>query len=71
MAIRFTQRHMEGGGGHQHVASLRWVQDGESETKESTRAELVDWMQNRGGQGYVLDSSGDKAWVATDMGQGH
>jgi len=63
MAIRFTARHMSGGTKHEHIASLRWIEDGKTETKESTRETLVDWVKNKGGSGYVLDSSGDKAWV--------
>lgn len=62
MTIRFTTRHMSGGTAHQHIASLRWIEDGASDTKESTRGVLVDWVKE-GGQGYVKDSSGNKAWV--------
>lgn len=63
MTIRFTERHMVGGSEHKHIASLRWIADGESETKTSTREEFVVWIRDKGGSGYVKDSQGDKAWV--------
>lgn len=63
MAIKFTQRHMVGGDQHQHIANLRWVEDGTSETKSSTRETLVAWVRDDGGKGYVLDSAGDEASV--------
>ena len=56
MAIRFTARHMVGGNEHEHIASLRWVKDGTTEAKSSTREVLVDWIRVKGGEGYVLDS---------------
>jgi hypothetical protein len=62
MAIKFTARHMSGGTEHKHIASLKWIEDGKTETKESTREVLVDWVKDNG-KGYVLDSSGDKAYV--------
>ena len=62
MAIRFTARQMSGGSGHQHIAQLAWIEDGTTETKVSTRSELVDFV-NRGGQGYVRDATGRQAWV--------
>jgi hypothetical protein len=63
MTVRFTQRHMSWGIQHQHIASLRWIEDGASDTKESSRETLVEWIRDKGGQGYVLDTAGDKAWV--------
>ena len=69
MTIRFTQRHMVGGIGHEHIASLRWIEDGKTETKASTREELVDWIKNKNGQGYVRDSRGDQAWVKVVEGR--
>ena len=63
MAIKFTARHMVGGTEHEHIASLRWVQDGTTDTKSNTREELVDWFQVKGGEGYVLDGAGHKAIV--------
>jgi hypothetical protein len=63
VAIKFTQRHMVGGTEHQHIGSLRWIEDGKSETNGSTREVLVDWISDKGGKGYVLDGAGDKAEV--------
>ena len=62
MAIRFIARHMVGGTGHEHIASLRWVQEGSSQTESSTREDLVTWIRDKDGRGYV-DINGTKAWV--------
>lgn len=62
MAVRFVERHMEGGNFHQHNAALRWNEDSHDETKESTRQVLVDWVR-KGGTGYVRDSLGNVAKV--------
>ena len=59
MEIRFTARHMDGGVDHPHIGKLRWIADGTIETKESTRSELVDWIRNKNGQGYVNDKDGN------------
>jgi hypothetical protein len=63
MAIRFTARHMTGGAEHMHIASLKWVEDGDPEVKGSTTETLVDWVRNQHGQGYVFDSAGDMTYV--------
>ncbi len=63
MTVRFTARHMSGGSQHQHIASLRWIEDGTTKESESTRETLVVWIRDKGGKGYVVDASGDKAWV--------
>jgi hypothetical protein len=63
MTIRFTARHMIDGTKHEHIANLRWVKDGETETKSSSRETLVDWVKNKGGKGYVADKDGNKAYV--------
>jgi hypothetical protein len=63
MTIRFTARHMSGGTEHEHVASLQWIKDGTNETKSNTRAQLVDWIDNKGGKAYAADTSGGSAWV--------
>jgi hypothetical protein len=47
MAVRFTARHMLGGTEHQHIAALRWIEDGTSEVKESTREVLVEWVRDK------------------------
>lgn len=53
---------MAGGTLHEHIAALKWIEDGTSDTKSNTRAELVD-MVRKGTKGYVLDAAGNKAFV--------
>jgi hypothetical protein len=58
MAIYITARHMVGGSGHQHIASVRWRQtDDASKTGENTRDQMVDWIKNKGGVAYVTDGT--------------
>ena len=63
MSVRFTARHMEGGSEHKHIAELKWVEDGAQKTGVSARAVLVEWIRDKQGSGYVLDSKGNKAVV--------
>jgi hypothetical protein len=63
MSVRFTARHMVGGAYHQHIAALRWIEDGKTEIGESTRETLVTWIRDKDGKGYVLDAARDYAWV--------
>jgi hypothetical protein len=60
MAIYIQEVHMEpaNGTGHEHIASVRWVQPGSSSTTESTREQMVTWI-NGGGEALVTDSRGD------------
>jgi Protein of unknown function (DUF3892) len=63
MTVRFTARHMSGGSQHQHITSLRWIEDGTTGESESTRETLIAWIRDKEGKGYVVDARGDKAWV--------
>jgi hypothetical protein len=63
MTVRFTERHMDGDESHDHIAKLKWVSDETSELGENTRAQLVAWIRDDGGKGYVKDSLGNKVNV--------
>lgn len=53
MAVQVIARRMSGGSGHEHISMLRWT-DG-TETKDSTRADMVTFVKG-GGQAYVTAS---------------
>jgi hypothetical protein len=59
--VKVTAVHMEDGTGHEHIASVRWVEDGTSKTGESTRAGMVTYIEG-GGKAYVTDGQ-NTAWV--------
>ena len=45
-----------GGSHHQHIESLRWRNPETGQTGQSTRGEMVSWI-NEGGQAYVIVGS--------------
>lgn len=53
--VYVTQRHMEGGFRHEHIARVRWTNPANGQTSENSRAEMVDWIANKGGEAYVTD----------------
>ncbi len=58
MSVYITARHMVGGTDHEHIASVKWENVDNSNTGESTRATMVDWIKNKGGKAYVKDGGG-------------
>lgn len=63
MAIQITAVQLDGGLGHEHIARLRWTSDNQ-ETGESTRAQIVEWIEDSNGTAYTDDGRGHRAWVA-------
>lgn len=51
-----------GGYRHEHITDIRWVKDGTTDQKSSTRAEMVKFVEG-GGEAYVKDSDGDVAFL--------
>lgn len=52
--VDITERHMEGGPGHEHIACVRWVNSETKKTGENSRAEMVDWIEHKNGKAYVV-----------------
>lgn len=68
MAIRITCINKSGGDHadpHHAISHLGWVNEQTNETGKSTRLEVYDWIKNRQGVAYVLDSRGNRAYVGT------
>jgi hypothetical protein len=49
--------HMAGGGRHEHIHSVRWQNPQSSATGQSTRSEMVEWI-NSNGEARVRDNRG-------------
>lgn len=56
MAIRITAIHLEGGSGHEHIATLKWTNPANQKTGTNTRRQIVGWIENENGKAYVEDS---------------
>jgi uncharacterized protein DUF3892 len=68
MAIRITCINKSNGyhaDPHHAISHLRWIEDGSGQTGKNTRLEIWDWIKNRNGVAYVLDSRGNRARVGT------
>jgi hypothetical protein len=61
--IYITAVHMSGGAGHEHIGAVRWRNPTTGNTGENTRAEMVDWIKNKGGDARVRDDAGNDVRV--------
>jgi hypothetical protein len=61
--VYITAVHMSGGTGHEHIVSVRWRNPSSGKTGQNTRAEMVDWIQNKQGDARVKDSRGNEVRV--------
>ena len=60
--VYITAVHMsEGGTRHEHVASVRWKNPADGATGDSTRATMVDWIKNKGGDARVRPGRSQRA----------
>ena len=53
--VQVTSVHMSGGTQHEHIAKVKW-RDDKNSTGESTRAEMVTFIEG-GGKAYVTDGT--------------
>ena len=53
--VYIVEVHMEGGSGHEHIADLGWRNPTDGKTGRSSRATMVDWIQNKDGVAKVTD----------------
>jgi hypothetical protein len=68
MAIKITCINKSAGyhaDAHHAISHLGWIQDETGDTGKSTRLEVYDWIKNKNGVAYVLDSKRNKARVGT------
>lgn len=57
--VYITAIHMSGGTGHEHISSVRWRNPADGKTDESTKATMVDWIDNQKGVAKVQSNTGD------------
>jgi exosome complex RNA-binding protein Rrp42 (RNase PH superfamily) len=57
VAVYMTQRHMSGGNGHEHIAEVKWENRATGASGQATRATMVDWIKNKGGDARVANGS--------------
>jgi catechol-2,3-dioxygenase len=55
MSVEITAVHMSGGDKHEHIADVKWTNKQTSDRGESTRAVMVDWIENQKGQAVVTN----------------
>jgi hypothetical protein len=61
--IYIVEVHMSAGGsGHAHIADVRWRNPSTGATDESSRAQIVTWIEE-GGEARVRDGAGDDVRV--------
>ncbi|HET9342921.1 MAG TPA: DUF3892 domain-containing protein [Candidatus Eremiobacteraceae bacterium] len=62
MSVRITAVHMVGGLEHQHIATLRWINEETGAEGVSTREAMVEWITS-GGVAYTRDAVGDQPYL--------
>jgi len=74
MAVRITCVSKPSGDNldpHEAISSLGWINEETKTTGISTRLEIYDYVKNKGGNAYVIDGKGNKAFVgALENAQG-
>jgi hypothetical protein len=62
MAVQCTGVQLVGGFQHEHVANLRWCQDGTKNAGICSREQMVTLLE-KGGTAYVRDAFGNVAFL--------
>ena len=57
--VYVTSVHLVGGDRHEHIASVRWTNPQTNEHSQSTRAEMVTWIDSKQGDARVRDRGRD------------
>jgi len=63
MAIRITAVRMSGGANHEHIVRLWWTNPADSSAGDSSRSEIVSWIENKNGKAYVEDDQRNRVDV--------
>ena len=65
MAVRITCINKPSGDNdnpHEAISHYGWLNEENNQKGKSTRPEMVDWIENKGGQAYVTDRNGNKVF---------
>ena len=59
MAVQITHIRMSSSGsGHEHITDYRWLSLADDEVNSSSKATMVDWLDNKGGTAHVGSGAG-------------
>jgi hypothetical protein len=61
MAVEITAVHMSGGTQHEHIETFRWASRENSDTGDSSKPTMVDWIDNQNGVAYVGSGANEVA----------
>ncbi|KQO09694.1 hypothetical protein ASF06_05400 [Agreia sp. Leaf244] len=65
MAVQITHVRFSGfQKTHEAISTFRWKNDGDGDTGDSSKAEMVDYLDNRGGRAFV-SSGANRVEVGT------
>jgi hypothetical protein len=68
MSIRIRCINKSGGyhqDPHHAISHVGWINEDTREAGKNTRLEIYDWIREKNGIAYVIDSRGNKAYVGT------
>lgn len=54
--VYVTAIHQEGGSSHEHITSVQWRDPADGKTGQSSKAEMVDWINSKNGDASVTDA---------------
>ena len=57
--VYVTEIHLEGGSGHEHISEVKWRDPADGSTGQSSKATMVDWIKNKGGDARVTDGTNE------------
>jgi len=63
LTIRITAVRLTGGERHEHITYLWWTNPASGKTGDSSRAQIVTWIEEDDGKAYVDDGRGNRANV--------
>ena len=63
MTVRITAIRLSGGVSHEHITDLWWTNPGSGQSGNSSRSQIVAWIENDNGKAYVEDSYGHRVDV--------
>lgn len=64
--VYITKVHMSGGEKHEHIAKMKWRNPETGKEDESTRQEMVDFIEKKNGSAKVKDGSKDVDVLVVD-----
>jgi hypothetical protein len=64
--VYITEIHLEGGSGHEHISEVKWRNPADNTTGQSSKATMVDWIKNKGGDARVTDGTNEVQVAVVD-----